>query len=682
MPYLVCALSLAAVGLVAAAVRGDRVLRLGAIGTSICSLPWAVCSALSACTMDPALAARLLRLGNGPLALVGPCLLLVLLGAAGQLERHRWLARTAGALGAAFMGACWGTGWVVAGARALPSGVLYIDPGPLATAHFAQIPAWLAIGIAIARRTTTGGERRHLLRMTLPVLVLVSLGASDLLIVYGLAGSYPIAWIPATLAALIAAYYELRSDLLRPQGVDTTALLEVAVLAGVIAALSVVVAVTGAAAPLAIAAGASLVWVVALGVVWARRRGRPARVAHERALEQLIAGLGELDSEPRIAERLAALWREIGVSVRALWRVDGDRLVDAATGAARPLDPELAVWLAGHGEPLAAADLGTMRVGVIRPKLEALVLGPPTTGLAVPLLDRGDLVGLVEADLGGALREAERGLIGESARVAARALTYAALSRAAARERETAREVEVAEAMRLHASASRDDELGPWAVAAEYRTAARTTGAGWSANLLADGRLAVLVTEAQAHGVAAALATAALTGAFAACTVGAAVVDLDDLVASLRASSEGVVRGGEPVAAFLAIVDPEARTIAWACAGHPGAAVVPPGDGALSLLGGGGGRLGASLTVATRGEAAFEPDALLVIASTAVRGEDEARWGRTLRELAPAGPRLAAMLVDAAASAGPAAEDLLAVVVRRRGGSEVQARRPASLSDL
>ncbi len=665
VPYLVCALSLAAVGVVAAIVRGDRVLRLGTIGASLTALPWAVCTGVAMGTRDPSLAGTLLRLGNGPLALAGPCLLLVLLGVTGQLERHRWIARAAGLAGVLLMVCCWATPWIVTGARELPSGVFYLAPGPLAGLSFAQIPIWLAIGIAIARRSTSGGEHRAVIRLIAAVLVLCVIGASDLLIVYGVAGSYPVSWLPATTAALIGVYYELRSDLLRPQGIDRAVLLEAAVLAAVIAALAGVVAATGAATPVAIAAGASLVWIVALGVVWARREARPVRVARERALEQFAVSLGELDSEPRIAERLGELWREIGVELRALLRADGDRLVDVATGAARELERDVAAWLAAHGELLAAGDLGTMRLGAIRPKLEALAEG--ATALVVPLMDRGGLIGLALAHRGGALREEERGLVIESARVAARALTYAALSRAAARERETAREVEVAEAMRLHASASRDDELGLWAVAAEYRTAPRTTGAGWSANLLADGRLAVLVTEAQAHGVAAALATAALTGAFAAATSGAEPVDLDGLLASMRASSEGVVRGGEPVAAFLAIVDPDARAIAWACAGHPGGAVVAPElDRAPAMLGGGGTRLGASLTVATRGVTAFPDHALLVIASTAVRGDDDARWREALRELAPAGPRLAAMLVDAAARAGAVHEDLLAVVVRRR----------------
>src|SRR5688500_13706259 len=182
-----------------------------------------------------------------------------------------------------------------------------------------------------------------------------------------------------------------------------------------------------------------------------------------------------------------------------------------------------------------------MRVGPLRPMLEAM-LGNAATMIA-PLIDRGALVGLVEADHATALREAERGLVVESARAAARALTYVALTGAAAQEGESAREVEVAEAMRLQAAASRIDELGRWAVTAEYRSAARTTGAGWSASLLEDGRLAVMVTEAQAHGVAAALATAALTGAFAAATSTRAPLTLEDLLASLNASAEGVMRG-------------------------------------------------------------------------------------------------------------------------------------------
>jgi hypothetical protein len=388
------------------------------------------------------------------------------------------------------------------------------------------------------------------------------------------------------------------------------------------------------------------------------------RIARERALEEFVANLGDGDSDDKIRERLAGLWKEIAIEMRGLRRLEGDAI-----------DPEVAEWFVTRGDALSANDLGTMLLGAIRPKLEVLV-GANGATLIVPLIDRGTLVGLVEADHGAALREEERGLVVESARAAARALTYVGLARSAARERETAREVEVAEAMRLQAAASRDDELGRWAVNAEYRSAARTTGAGWSATLLADGRLAVLVTEAQAHGVAAALATAAITGAFAAATTTNKRIELDDLLASLRASAEGVVRGGEPVAAFVALLDGEARSVAWACAGHPGATLVGPlpemtldstrPQPAVTALGGGGARLGASLSVATRGTTQLPPHALLVIASTALRGDDDTQWHARLGERAPAGPRLASVLVELALKVGEPREDLLAVIVRQR----------------
>jgi hypothetical protein len=529
--------------------------------------------------------------------------------------------------------------------------------------------------------------------MLIGVLALGTIGASDLLLVYDIAGVFPLAWLCATIAALMSLYFELKTDLLRPQGFDRNILIEAIgfLIAMVVVAIGVLL-VESRPVPLAI--GASLVWVSILGVTWALRSTQPVRVARERALEQFVATIGDVDLEGKIAERLAQLWQPVGIEVRRTWRVetgsDGSELVEISGGLKRSLDREVSAWLVDHNEALASVDLGTMRLGEIRPKLEALVATHRAT-VIVPLIDRGSLVGIVDADHREALREDERGLVAESARAAARALTYLVLARTAARERETAREVETAEAMRLQASASRDDELGRWAVAAEYRTAARTTGAGWSATLLPDGKLALLVTEAQAHGVAAALATAALTGAFAAATIPIArseddaaprAIELDDLLASLRASAEGVVRGGEPVGAFIAILDPDAETIAWACAGHPGGTLVTPPAGGMAfplgsmsgvrspvtLLGGGGARLGASMTVATRGVTKLPQDSFVVVASSELRGEDEALWAALVREHSVTGAKIASILVENAlrAKSGAPGEDLLAVVVRQR----------------
>jgi hypothetical protein len=691
IPYVACAAALTAIGVVAALVRGDRVMRLGVIGAALSALPWALSSSVAMCTDDPAVATRLLRLGSGPVALVGPNLLLVLLGISGQLERHRWVARLAGVVGAVLLGLCWGTDWTVPGVRRLTSGVLYVSAGPLTDVHIALLGIWLAVGLVIARQSMMRGERRKMMRVLIAGLVLVAIGGTDMLLVHGVAGSYPIAWLPTTIGCGIALYLELYTDFLRPRGFDRAVLFE---LAGYLVAVVVIGAlafVLQAAAAVAIAAAGSAVWMAATAIQWGlARRHQPPRIVSERALDEFVVALADLDDDKALADGLTALWQRVAVTVQTVWRAEPEGLVEVTTGAAWPLDDEIAAWLAAHGEPLAVADLATMRLGPIRPRLEAAWASRGAT-LLVPLIDRGALVGLVEAGHSLALRESERGLVAESARAAARALTYVKLARLAAREGATAREVELADVMRLRASARHDDELGPWLVTAEYRSAARTTGAAWSASLVGDDRLAVLVVEGQAHGVVAALATAALTGAFAAATATRAgpvsaperarlslVAQLDELVETLGTSAEGVLRGGEPIGAFVALLDPDEHALAWACAGHPGALIVTPGA-TIPLppidLGGGGGALGATRDV-LRGAAPFDPDAVLVIASSAVRSGATLAWLELREQVAP---QIASRLVEAAARGSVPGEDLLAVALRqRRSDRRTSSVRPSS----
>jgi GAF domain-containing protein len=513
------------------------------------------------------------------------------------------------------------------------------------------------------------------------VLVVGAISSLDTLLLYRVWGVYPIAWLPTSVAAVIGLYLVRRTDLVRPQGFDRSTALEIVLFGATNAAIAGLAIVLGTASVMPLVSLSAIAWALLTGLAWSSARSRPARVKGERELDQFVARVPTFENVEKIHDKLTALWKKaIGIEVRALWWRDGDALT-THDGTRWQLDPETVAWLVQTPEPLASIDLATMRLGPMRAKIEALVAAHDPD-LIVPLVDRDELVGLVEARYGKALREDERAIVDESARAAARALTFVGLARAAEKERETARQVEVADALRLQASASRDAQLGRWEVAAEYRTSLRTTGAGWSAIELADGRLALLVTEAQAHGVAAALATAALAGAFAAATAGSAPVTLDELLRTMRASSEGVLRGGEPVAAFLAIIDAQAHAIEWACAGHPGAMLIGPvaapgGAGPVGdtgqrpairierLSGGPRGR-GASLHAARRGAMAYPPDMLLVVASTALRGDDDARWEQRLLETASATGRLATALVERALRDGEPAEDLLAVVVRSR----------------
>jgi GAF domain-containing protein len=682
-PYLVCTVVIATVVVAAALTRGDRVMRLGVMGAAVTAVPWALCQAAAACTTDPIVATKLLRLGQGPVALVGPCLMIVLLGASGQLERYRWVARLSGVVGGLLLFACWATPWTVPGVQVVPAGMYYTAVGPLTGVHISQLVVWLAVGYAIARRASPRGEGKRTTRLVLAVLVFGAVGSLDTLLLYGIWGSYPIAWLPATMAAGIAVYLVLRTDLIRPQGFDRAIAVETGTFLAAAAAAGVAAVFIGTSSPLALAGVGAIAWTVATALAWRVARSQPVRVAEERSLEQFVARATRGD-EKKLAERLVELWKTtLGIEVKTIWACSHEalgELVEIGGKGTWSIPDPVVVWLATFGEPFAISEIGTMPLRALRSQVEAVVEAHGAS-LLVPLVDRDELVGLVEANYERALRDDERVLVGESARAAARGLTFFSLARAASRERSVAREVEIADALRLQASASRDAELGRWVVAAEYRTAPRTTGAGWSAIELADGRLALLVTEAQAHGVAAALATAALTGAFAAATSGPTRVSIEDMLQSMRASSEGVMRGGEPVAAFFALLDAETKAIEWATAGHPGALLVGPiasvehglPDGSVkrakpnAIAIGMWRRVpGASIAEAMHARNDLPPDTLLVVASSALRGDRDEAWQETVRELAPSGGRLATSLVERALQAGEPDEDLLAVVVRAR----------------
>jgi hypothetical protein len=680
LPYVVCAVMLLAVVLVGVVLRGDQVMRIGVIGSAVTAIPWSVCSALAACTYDMDLAWRLHRLGQGPIALVGPNFMLILLGISGQLERHRWLVRIAVGVGVLLLALCWTTDLTVPGVQVLSSGYIYTKAGPLTDVHNAGLLVWLLISGFISRRSSAHGEKRSLVRIVLAVMFLAAVGSVDMATVHNGWGAYPIAWLPAIGCAGMALYLELYTDLLRRRGIDRGAVIELITFAIATCVIGAIAALVKNAMPLSLVAISSVVWVIALAAAWAVRSLGTQKQSDDRALETFVVGLTDVESEAVVLQKLTSLWKTVAIDVRTMWRADGDDLVALHTKERWNVPPGVIAWFVSRPEAVAPSDLTTIRLGVLRPALEATIIAHGAT-LVIPLVDRDTLVALVEADLAHVLREDERDLVIRSARAAARQLTYAGLAHVAVSEGATAREVEVAEAMRLQASASRDDELGRWTVAAEYRTALRTTGAGWSASLLADGRLAVLVTEAGAHGVSSALATAAITGAFAAATATSRTIELDDLLSSLRASADGVMRGGEPIAAFIAMIDGDRQQVSWATAGHPGAFVVGPvaydlasfpmGSGsrqrpAAKALGGGGAALGASLVTATRGISALPSDSLLVIASTNVRGVNEDAFVSLIRDQAPAGPRLAQVLVETATKRGPIEEDLLAVVVRQR----------------
>src|SRR5262249_43605338 len=153
----------------------------------------------------------------------------------------------------------------------------------------------------------------------------------------------------------------------------------------------------------------ALAWALLTGLAWASASGKPVRVKGERELERFIARVPTFDDERQIGEKLAPLWQSAaGIELRALWWRDGTALTNAERMQWQ-VEPDVYAWLVQHSGPLAVVDLATMRLGRMRAKIEELAVAHEAD-LVVPLVDRDELVGLVEASCATALRESERGL--------------------------------------------------------------------------------------------------------------------------------------------------------------------------------------------------------------------------------------------------------------------------------
>jgi hypothetical protein len=66
VPYLVCAAALTAIGVVAAMIQGDRVMRLGVIGTATTALPWTIATAVACWTTASSSSAWARSAWSGP----------------------------------------------------------------------------------------------------------------------------------------------------------------------------------------------------------------------------------------------------------------------------------------------------------------------------------------------------------------------------------------------------------------------------------------------------------------------------------------------------------------------------------------------------------------------------------------------------------------------------------------
>lgn len=649
LPYLVVALVCLASVISAALLRGDRVVRVGFIGTTAAVTPWGLVTAAAICAVDPETSTRLYQLGNGPMTLIGPSLLLILLSVSGQLERYRWYARVAICTGAVLTLITWTTHLVLDDVVRIPSGIWYPRAGSLMWLHSVQIVSWPVMGLVIAWRAWPARQRPSMLRYLAALPAATMVGTSDTLLAYGIGGVYPLAWLPAIGGGLVCLHLMFRTELLRARGLERSALVELLSTGFAAMAIALVVwAVTSrlTVEPVVVALLTAPLWGVALLVTWVAPRSpepAPAHVHERGVLEELAYESGK--GGP-MGTRLAELWGQHAGLTGVRLRAELDEL-----------DAETRAWLRTLDAPVMRSEVPMLRLGPRRAAVEAM-FAASGAAVVVPVIDRGELIAVVEAEqeVPRTLRDGERLFLFDSAQRVGHALTYDRLARDAQAAVTSAREVELANVLAAHYRPLQDDERGPWRLAIEHRASAHPGGVGWSWALLPDGKVAAMIVEAEPQGVPGALVIAALQGAFAArsrdpgCDASALLEALRDTVATIERT------------ALVIVLDAQARSMTWASAGHRGAAIVTERQTELLME---LGELGDyEPGHVDEGAAVVPAGALVVLFSKSVLaapGTRAALAGGYTRGL-----RLVTQLVAQAAEGAAPARDLLAIELAER----------------
>jgi hypothetical protein len=697
LPYALVFVAVGFMGLVAVIVRGDPILRLAVLILSACALVWSAGFVIAASTRDPALAQLAYHIGYGPIPLVGPGLLMLILSVSGRFDSYRHVLVLAWICALTSVAVCWSTDWVVAGVRETPSGLLYSKPGFFHTLHVSQILVWGVTGMVISRRgmrAVRDAEWRAQRRRAIAVIILCILTLFDALLAHGVVGYYPIAWLPALFAAGTALWSIFRADLLRARGVDRPALFELAAMAGAVALLYAVSwggNRTWMVRPLVTAIFLAPLPMLGLVAAWTlrirRRRAERTSDAASSAVDAYADEIRDLDDENAVAGRfveLIGIHAPIGGMRVWLCEESGLRALIPAGAVAPRIDARVRAWLIANAEPLLRAELPSARLGGLRVLVEELVekLG---SDVVIPLVDRDALVGLATGGLPAyrVLRDDEREFVRSMATTAARGLTFLALTREAGHLASTAREVELADAV-TQARVTGDETLvvGPYQVLGHYRPAARVAGDLWSCADLKEGRVLVFVADVAGLGVASALVSAAVGGVCETMpALSSGAVEPKAMLELAHRTVRDLGGGSQRVTAFAAVLDRPSRVIRWGCAGHRGGYLVHPPVGdeeraRLDALGGRSTPLGEPGLVIAEGERPLADADHLVICSDGVVEVRDGRgdvWGdrrlqRMLRDqLLGAGDRAARMLVAAAvahAGEAPILDDLLVVVVR------------------
>lgn len=241
-------------------------------------------------------------------------------------------------------------------------------------------------------------------------------------------------------------------------------------------------------------------------------------------------------------------------------------------------------------------------------------------------------------------------------------------------------ELEIARAVQRDLMPAEAPVVPGWSFAHAYRTANEVGGDAYDFLPLDDGRLALAVSDASGHGMAAGLVTTVASATLR------TAVEIDPTPSAVAGLVHRALRRAGQRRSFLTLfyarLDPELGAFEWACAGHP-FPLLRRASGALEEVGAGALPLGARAEVVPAlGAARIEPGDLLVLYTDGLvetLGADGSAFGheRLRAAVAPGGGAAAVharvlTAFDAHLGAEPLGDDLSLVVVERSGAPAVR----------
>jgi serine phosphatase RsbU (regulator of sigma subunit) len=661
-PFALALAALMSVIVYAVLMRGAAVLRAWFLAHVLSVAPYAVAVAVAASTTDPAVATGLFRVGAAFVPLAAATGIGFQITLVGQAQERRTTLFFAVIVALGWLPIALASDTVVEGVRWLPVGMWFARPGALAPIVLATVLVVAGAGFIplyrFIRREANLDRRRQWSRAFWATGITFS-GLIDVALAYGI-GTIPVAWVFLSIGSALTLRTLVVDDLLRVRAVDTRVPWVLLYLALLTLAGWAILELVGRELPwwvLAMAMLAAFLGVrVSMAVISLINRGG-RRV--EGPLQRLLGQLGTRSLAMRDPDAIAELTVDITALAIGLrpqvivparddwsWRTpDGARLTEREMP-----DPLLLGWLTEHRGAVFRDELDLVVDADLRPALEALFHAHRASAL-VPLTSRDELVGLllVPGRDKGRLRRSDADFLGELAPRAAAALVHARMA-AEAREREALElEIELAGVIQagfvppstLHAHDALT-VLGSW------HPATRCGGDFWSLHDLPAGRMLITIGDVTGHGVAAAMVTAAARGALEVAIRRGG--DDPDLLAILRQLDLAVRRaadGRRYLTCFVALLDPAAREVRFASAGHVPPYLVRPGAEGLELsaLVARGNPLGAgeSLVAKVATRPLLPGDLLFWYTDGLIEGRDatgqpfgDRRMQRLLRQLDPA----------------------------------------------